>query len=308
MPALAASPDSSALTPPPGSSAQTPRSPAFALPVRARSLAGFPIAESLPLTRCRRRCHTIPPNPIARSPSCAAHPLRPAPRTPRTSSTLRLPFSVPRAATCPRETLARSAAARTTPHPTSALPSCSLPEPVPRILDPAAPYSSALANRRSPSTALACPKSSAVLRSPCSCGPTFVLPRSLAARLARSCPAQSESPRAPPVSAASVDPASGPELAPPVPPAPVAAYIASAPALCSAAIETSARPCAARRNLFVIFPVARIAPALTECCLRPPDTSLRERPTLPQRLRLAPRSILEVLGLESGRTPPATFR
>src|SRR5205814_6532419 len=126
-PAPAALPDSIALKPLPGSSAQTPRPPASAIRARARPPTGFPRAGLHPSARCRLRCRKVRLNPKAQLPLCAALPALPARCTTHTSSKSRSRSSIRRAASILRGTRARFAAARTKPHRKSALPSCFLP-------------------------------------------------------------------------------------------------------------------------------------------------------------------------------------
>src|SRR5438067_3919263 len=259
-PALAASPGSSASTRLPGSSAQTPPPPAFAIPVRARSPTGCPRGGWRPSTRCRLRCHTARPNPKVLWPSCAALPALPVRCTMHTSSKSRSPFSIRRAATFLPGTRARSVAARTTPRPRSALPSCFLPAPAPRTPGPAIPCRTARKVPPGPSSVLASKESCAAPQFPYSCGRAFASPRSRATRPARSCPARSESPRARPASAASACRAWRQELAPPVLPAPAAACTARVRASRSVAIGTLAHP-SASPGPSAPSPIAQTIPA-----------------------------------------------
>src|SRR5258708_1491767 len=104
--------------------------------------------------------------------------------------------------------------------PKSALLSCFLPAPAPRIPGPATPCTTARTTPLATSSLLALTGSYAAPRFLYSCGRAVASPHSHAAHPFRSCPAQNESPRAPPTSTPSPFPAWHPPPAPQVLPTP----------------------------------------------------------------------------------------
>src|SRR5258708_37747622 len=107
--------------------------------------------------------------------------------------------------------------------PKSALLSCFLPAPAPRIPGPATPCTTARTTPLATSSLLALTVSYAAPRFLYSCGRAVAAPHSHAAHPFRSCPAQTESPRAPPTSTASACRVWHRALAPQVLPTPAAA-------------------------------------------------------------------------------------